>query len=171
MERTPRISLIAALANNRVIGKDNRLLWHLPADLRRFKQLTLHKPIVMGRKTWESLPGLLPQRTHIVISRNPDYRAPGCTLTPSPEAAIRAAGAVPEIMVVGGAAIYRHMLPLADRMYLTLVHQSVAGDARFPQWDPAQWRETGREDFPADDKNPYSFSFVTLERRRDGGRL
>ena len=124
-----------------------------------------------GRKTWESLPGLLPQRTHIVISRNPDYRAPGCTLTPSPEAAIRAAGAVPEIMVVGGAAIYRHMLPLADRMYLTLVHQSVAGDARFPQWDPAQWRETGREDFPADDKNPYSFSFVTLERRRDGGRL
>ena len=171
MERTPRISLIAALADNRVIGKDNRLLWHLPADLRRFKQLTLHKPIVMGRKTWESLPGLLPQRTHIVISRNPDYRAPGCTLTPSPEAAIRAAGAVPEIMVVGGAAIYRHMLPLADRMYLTLVHQSVAGDARFPQWDPAQWRETGREDFPADDKNPYSFSFVTLERRRDGGRL
>lgn len=168
MERTPRISLIAALANNRVIGKDNRLLWHLPADLRRFKQLTLHKPIVMGRKTWESLPGLLPQRTHIVISRNPDYRAPGCTLTPSPEAAIRAAGAVPEIMVVGGAAIYRHMLPLANRMYLTLVHQSVAGDARFPQWDPAQWRETGREDFPADDKNPYSFSFVTLERRRDG---
>ena len=168
MERTPRISLIAALADNRVIGKDNRLLWHLPADLQHFKQLTLHKPIVMGRKTWESLPGLLPQRTHIVISRNPDYRAPGCILTPSPEAAIRAAGAVPEIMVVGGAAIYRHMLPLADRLYLTLVHESFAGNARFPQWDPAQWRETGREDFPADDKNPYSFSFVTLERRRDG---
>jgi dihydrofolate reductase len=171
MERTPRISLIAALADNRVIGKDNRLLWHLPADLQHFKQLTLHKPIVMGRKTWESLPGLLPQRTHIVISRNPDYRAPGCILAPSPKAAIRAAGAVPEIMVVGGAAIYRHMLPLADRLYLTLVHESFAGNARFPQWDPTQWRETGREDFPADDKNPYSFSFVTLERRRDGGRL
>ena len=171
MERTPRISLIAALADNRVIGKDNRLLWHLPADLQHFKQLTLHKPIVMGRKTWESLPGLLPQRAHIVISRNPDYRAPGCILAPSPKAAIRAAGAVPEIMVVGGAAIYRHMLPLADRLYLTLVHESFPGNARFPQWDPAQWRETGREDFPADDKNPYSFSFVTLERRRDGGRL
>jgi dihydrofolate reductase len=171
MERTPRISLIAALADNRVIGKDNRLLWHLPADLQHFKQLTLHKPIVMGRKTWESLPGLLPQRTHIIISRNPDYRAPGCILAPSPKAAIRAAGAVPEIMVVGGAAIYRHMLPLADRLYLTLVHESFAGNARFPQWDPTQWRETGREDFPADDKNPYSFSFVTLERRRDGGRL
>ena len=171
MERTPIISLIAALADNRVIGKDNRLLWHLPADLQHFKQLTLHKPIVMGRKTWESLPGLLPQRAHIVISRNPDYRAPGCILAPSPKTAIRAAGAVPEIMVVGGAAIYRHMLPLADRLYLTLVHESFAGDARFPQWDPAQWRETGREDFPADDKNPYSFSFVTLERRRDRGRL
>ena len=168
MERAPIISLIAALADNRVIGKDNRLLWHLPADLQHFKRLTLNKPIVMGRKTWESLPGLLPQRTHIVISRNPGYRAPGCILAPTPEAAIRAAGAVPEIMVVGGAAIYRCMLPLAERMYLTLVHQSFAGDARFPRWDPEQWRESGREDFPADSKNPCSFSFLTLERRRDG---
>ncbi len=168
MERTPVISLIAALADNRVIGRDNRLLWHLPADLRHFKQLTLHKAIVMGRKTWESLPGLLPQRTHIVISRNPDYDAPGCILAPSPAAAIRAAGAVPEIMVVGGAAIYHHMLPLAGCMYLTLVHQSFRGDAWFPEWDPAQWRETGREDFPADKNNPYRFSFVTLARRRNG---
>ncbi len=168
MERTPVISLIAALADNRVIGRDNHLLWHLPTDLRHFKQLTLHKAIVMGRKTWESLPGLLPQRTHIVISRNPDYNAPGCILVPSPEAAIQAAGAVPEIMVMGGAAIYRYMLPLADFMYLTLVHQSFRGDARFPEWDPAQWRETGREDFPADENNPYRFSFVTLARRRNG---
>ncbi len=171
MERTPRISLIAALGNNRVIGKDNRLLWHLPADLRHFKQLTLHKPIVMGRKTWESLPGLLPQRTHIVISQNLDYRAPGCIPASSPETAIRAAGAVREVMVVGGAAIYRYMLPLADRMYLTLVHQSFAGDARFPRWDPMQWCETGREDFSADEKNAYNFSFVTLERRWDGGQV
>ena len=165
MERHPLISLIAALADNRVIGKDNRLLWHLPADLQHFKMLTLDKPIVMGRKTWESLPGLLPRRTHIVISRNPDYRAEGCILVPSPEAAIRAAGAVPEVVVVGGEAIYRHLLPQADRMYLTLVHHTFEGDARFPQWDPAQWRESEREEFPADEKNPYDFSFVTLERR------
>lgn len=171
MERPPVITLIAAMADNRVIGKGNRLLWHLPADLRHFKQLTLGKPMVMGRRTWESLPGLLPRRPHIVISRNPDYRAPGCIVVHSPEAAIRAAGAVSEIMVVGGAAVYRCMLPLAARMYLTLVHRSFSGDARFPEWDSAQWRETEREDCPADEKNPYRFSFVTLERRRDGVRV
>ena len=166
MKPAPIISLIAALADNRVIGKDNRLLWHLPADLQHFKRLTLHKPIVMGRKTWESLPGLLPHRTHIVISRNPDYRAEGCILVSSPEAAIQAAGAVPEIMVVGGQAVYRHLLPLADRMYLTLVHHAFDGDVHFPRWDPTHWRESEREEFSADPRHPYSFSFVTLERVR-----
>ena len=164
MTPAPIISLIAALADNRVIGKDNRLLWHLPADLQHFKRLTLHKPIVMGRKTWESLPGLLPHRTHIVISRNPDYRAEGCILVSSPEAAIQAAGAVPEIMVVGGEAVYRHFLPQADRMYLTLVHHAFDGDAHFPRWDPAHWRESEREELSAGPGHPYSFSFVTLER-------
>ena len=153
MECAPLISLIAALADNRVIGRDNRLPWHLPADLKHFKRLTLNKPIVMGRRTWESLPGLLPQRTHIVISANPEYRAEGCI------------GAVPEIMVVGGANIYRQMLPLAGRMYLTLVNNRFEGDTYFPDWDPAQWRESEREDFSADDRNPYSYSFVTLERQ------
>ena len=164
MTPAPRISLIAALADNRVIGKDNHLLWHLPADLQHFKRLTLYKPIVMGRKTWESLPGILPHRIHIVISRNPDYRAEGCLLVTSPEAAVQAAGAVPEIMVVGGESVYRHFMPLADRMYLTLVHSTFEGDAHFPRWDPAQWRESGREEFSADPKHPCSVSFVTLER-------
>ena len=166
MEQSPVIALIAALADNRVIGRHNRLPWHLPADLRHFKQLTLDKPIIMGRNTWESLPGLLPRRAHIVISRDPEYRAEGCILVTSPDAAIEAAGDVPEIMVVGGATIYRQMLSMAQRMYLTLVHGSFEGDALFPEWNPVEWSEIGREDFSADDDNRYSFSFVTLERRR-----
>jgi dihydrofolate reductase len=166
MEHTPVIALIAALADNRVIGRHNRLPWHLPADLRHFKQLTLDKPIIMGRNTWESLPGLLPRRSHIVISRDPAYRAEGCILVTTPDAAIEAAGDVAEIMVVGGATIYRQMLSRARRMYLTLVHGYFEGDALFPAWSPAEWSETEREDFSADDDNRYSFSFVTLERQR-----
>lgn len=166
MAHTPVIALIAALADNRVIGRHNRLPWHLPADLRHFKQLTLDKPIVMGRNTWESLPGLLPRRTHIVISRDPAYQAGGCILVTSPDAAIEAAGDVAEIMVVGGATIYRQMLSMAQRMYLTLVHASFEGDVFFPEWNPLEWPETGREDFSSDDNNRYSFSFVSLERRR-----
>jgi len=160
----PIISLIAALADNRVIGRDYRLPWHLPADLQHFKRITLHKPIIMGRRTWESLPGLLPKRTHIVITRNPDYRAPGCLLADSPQAALRAAGRVAEIMVVGGADLYRIMLPLAQRMYLTLVHGDFLGDVRFPEWDPQAWQERSREDHAADARNPVDYSFVVLER-------
>lgn len=164
MNQRPRISLIAALASNRAIGKDNRLLWRLPADLQHFKRLTLNKPILMGRKTWESLPGLLPERVHIVLSRDVDYRADGCILVNSMEDGIAAAGAVPELMVVGGAAIYQRFLPLADRMYLTLVDGEFEADAYFPEWNPDEWRESGRETRPADDKNPLDVSFVTLER-------
>jgi len=164
MEPIPIITLIAALADNRVIGRDNRLPWHLPADLQHFKRLTLHKPILMGRRTWESLSGLLPQRTHIVITRNPHYCAPGCLLADSPQAALRAAGRVAEIMVVGGAALYRAMLPLARRMHLTLVHGEFLGDTLFPEWDPREWQERTREDHAPDARNPVGYSFVTLER-------
>jgi dihydrofolate reductase len=164
MSHRPLISLIAALAENGVIGRDQRLPWHLPADLRRFKQLTMNKPILMGRSTWESLPRLLPGRIHIVITENRAYRADGCILAESPEAAIAAAGDAPEIMVVGGAAIYRLMLPIARRMYLTLVHAEPEGDTFFPEWDPGQWRETSREDFPPDERHPYPYSFLVLER-------
>jgi len=160
----PRISLIAAMTEDRVIGHQNRLPWHLPADLAHFKRLTLRKPILMGRRTWESLPGLLPGRTHIVISRDPDYRAEGALVVPSPRAAIAAAAGADELMVVGGETIYRAMLPLADRMYLTLIAARIEGDAYFPEWAPAAWRETAHETRPRDERNPYDLCFLTLDR-------
>jgi dihydrofolate reductase len=159
----PRIVLVAALAENRVIGRDGRLPWHLPADLRHFRQLTLDRPILMGRRTWESLPGPLPRRRHIVVTGNPEYRASGCQLVATPEAGVAAADA-PEVMVVGGAALYQALLPQAWRMYLTLVHGQVPGDTFFPAWDPAEWRELSRERHPADARHEFAYSFIALER-------
>ena len=162
--RQPLVSIVAAMSKNRVIGHRNRLPWHLPADLAHLKGLTLNKPIVMGRRTWESLPGLLPQRIHIVVTRNPSYRAQGCILVGSPAEAIAAAGSAPELMVVGGAGIYRDMLPLARRMYLTLVATTLEGDAFFPDWDRACWHEITRQERRRDERNRYDLAFVTLER-------
>ncbi len=160
----PLISLIAAVAENRAIGIDNRMPWHLPADLRHFKALTVGKPIIMGRRTWESLPGLLPDRPHIVVTRKPDYRAEGCRVVHSVDAALAAAGDAPEVMVVGGAELYSALLPRADRLYLTQVETTVAGDAFFPDYDPAQWRVTAQERHAADARNPFAYRFLTLER-------
>jgi len=164
--RTPLISIIAALSENGVIGRNNRLPWHLPADLAHFKALTLGKPIVMGRRTWESLPGLLPERTHIVVTRDRSYRAEGCILVASPEEAIAAARDAAEIMVVGGAGLYRVMLPLAGRMYLTRVAARVEGDVSFPDLDPSCWREVAREERRCDERNRHDLTFLTLERIR-----
>ncbi|RDH89153.1 MAG: type 3 dihydrofolate reductase [endosymbiont of Seepiophila jonesi] len=161
---SPTISLIWAMAENRVIGRNNQLPWHLSADLQHFKRLTLGKPIVMGRKTWESLPGLLPKRQHIVVTGNRGYRAEGALVVHSIDEAVAAAGDVQEIMIVGGGAFYAQMLPRADRLYLTLVHTEVEGDAWFPEFDLSAWREVGREDFSADKKNRFAYSFITLER-------
>lgn len=160
----PNLSLIAALADNRVIGRDNRLPWRLPADLQHFKRLTLGKPILMGRRTWESLPGLLPQRRHLVITRNPDYRADGAEVLHSLEAALAACADVPELMVVGGANLYAQALPLAARMYLTEVHTEPEGDAFFPAFDRSQWRETARVEGVCDARNTIPHSFVTYQR-------
>lgn len=160
----PTISLIAALSDNQVIGHDNRLPWHLPADLQHFKSLTLDKPIIMGRRTWESLPGLLPRRRHILLTGDRYYRATGCILVHSIEQALEAAGDAPEVMVIGGQTLYEQMLPLADRLYLTRVHTVVPGDVFFPGFDTAEWREVAREDHPADARNPFDYSFITLER-------
>lgn len=162
--RQPLVSIVAAMSENRVIGRGNRLPWHLPADLAHFKRLTLNKPIVMGRRTWESLPGLLPQRTHIVVTRDVSYTARGCILAGSPQEAILAAGVAPEVMVVGGAGIYRDMLPLAGRMCLTLVAAVMEGDIFFPDWDPDCWREVAREERQHDERNHYDLTFLTLER-------
>ena len=152
------------MARNRVIGNANSLPWHLPADLKHFKAMTLGKPIIMGRKTWESLPGKLPGRTHIIVTSNPDYVADGCVVVHSLQQAIEAAGDVPEVMIVGGAMLYAQALQLADRIYLTLVETEVEGDTLFPEYDSEQWCEIAREDHSSDDKNPFAYSFVTLSR-------
>jgi len=160
-----KISLVVAMAVNRVIGNNNTLPWHLPADLRHFRQLTTGKPILMGRKTHESIGRPLPERTNIVVTRDPSYAAPGCMVAHSVEAALEAAAGHDEVMVIGGAEFYRQLLPRADRIYLTLVHQAFEGDVFFPALDDAEWRETGRSDFDADDANPVKYSFIQLERR------
>jgi dihydrofolate reductase len=159
-----QISIIVAMAENRVIGRNNDLPWRLSADLRHFKALTVGKPIIMGRKTWESLPGLLPDRTHIIVTSDPDYRAEGCRVVHTLEEAVRAAGDVPEVMVIGGAMLYGEAIPRAARIYLTEVHAEVEGDVLFPEFRRSDWRELERERFPADEKNPLPFSFVVLER-------
>ncbi len=155
--------LIAARADNGVIGRDNALPWRIPADLRRFKALTMGKPMIMGRKTFASLPGLLPGRRHIVLTRDNGWTAPGAERAGSIGEALRLASEASEIAVIGGAEIYALFLPLADRIELTEVHGEFAGDAFMPPLD-AEWRESLREDHPALGDVP-AHSFVTLERK------
>jgi len=164
-----RISLIAAMDRNRVIGRDGRIPWRLPADFAFFKRTTLGKPVIMGRKTWESLPVRpLPGRRNIVLSRDADYNAPGGVVVGTVEAALREAGTAPEIMVIGGAQLYRLFWDWADRIYLTHVDASVTGDASFPEIDRDEWRIVARQFHPADEKNAYDFEIVTYERLKDG---
>lgn len=170
MERVarPAISFVVARADNGVIGRDNALPWHLPADLRHFKRLTVGKPVVMGRKTFDSIGKPLPGRHNIVLTRDPAWRAEGVTVVANLAEAIAAAGLDPktraeEVMIIGGAAVYAEALPIATRVYLTEVHDAPAGDTTLPPLDPARWRETAREDHPAEEGRP-AYSFVTLER-------
>jgi dihydrofolate reductase len=166
-----QIALIAAVANNGVVGRDNQLPWHLPGDLPYFRRITMGKPVVMGRKTWDSIGRPLPGRTNIVISRQPDLELEGARVVDTVEAALALAEAVAEIdgvtelMVIGGAQIYALALPLAQRLYLTEVHAEVTGDARFPDWERSQWLEISRDRHSARDSNPYDYSFVVYERR------
>jgi dihydrofolate reductase len=159
-----RIALIAALAENRVIGRANRLPWRLPADLRRFKSLTMGKPVIMGRKTYESIGKPLPGRSNIVVTRDPDYRAQGCQVVHSLEQALEAGAGHAEVMVIGGAELYRQALGRAQRMYLTLIRAEVDGDTLFPDIEPQQWRELERESHCADENNQYDYDFVILQR-------
>ncbi len=158
------LSFVVAMADNRVIGRAGGLPWHLRADLRYFKRITMGKPIIMGRRTHESIGRPLPGRHNIVISRNPAYQAPGCTVVDSTDAALTTAGAAEEIMIIGGGSLYRETLPRASRLYLTEVHASPEGDVTFPELDPAEWREVSRESHPADAANDHPYSFVVLER-------
>lgn len=164
MEPLSNLSIIAALSDNRVIGRDNQLPWRMPADLAHFKRLTMGRPIIMGRRTWESLPGLLPHRTHIVLTRDRHYVAEGGFVVHSIEEALGFAGDAEELMVIGGANLYEQTLPLASRMYLTLIHEQVDGDTRFPDYPEMDWREVSRESHVPDDRNPHAYSFVELER-------
>jgi dihydrofolate reductase len=160
------ISLIVAASENNVIGVRGELPWRLPADLRRFKAITMGKPIVMGRLTWESIGRALPGRHNIVISRQEGFVAQDCTAVRSPEAAIEAAGDVPEVMVIGGGHIYAAFLPRAGRVYLTRVHQEIKGDAFFPALDAAEWTTVASEPCEADESAVPACTFLTLERRR-----
>ncbi|MCF5879257.1 type 3 dihydrofolate reductase [Aeromonas veronii] len=162
-----KISMIAAMAHDRVIGKDNQMPWHLPADLAHFKRVTLGKPVLMGRKTFESIGRPLPGRRNLVISRNTDYQAEGIEVVGSVEAALAllAGSSVEELMVIGGGHLYAEMLPSADCLYLTRIDLAVEGDTRFPAFDDGQWQRVDCESHPADEKNPHPYSFETWQRR------
>lgn len=157
--------MIAAMADDRVIGINNSLPWKLPNDMKWFRQQTMGKPIVMGRKTFESFGAKpLPGRTNIIITRDQNYKADNCVVVHSIDEAIQAAGDVEEVMIIGGASFYEQMLPRADRLYITLVHCKVDGDAWFPEWDENEWQQAERIDHEADEKNPHAHSFLILER-------
>ena len=158
--------MIAAMADDRVIGINNSLPWKLPNDMKWFRQNTLGKPIVMGRKTFESFGAKpLPGRTNIIITRDKNYTADECIIVHSIDEAIQAAGDVEEIMIIGGASFYEQMLPKADRLYITFVHTKVEGDAWFPEWNQNEWQQVERIDHEADEKNPHAHSFVILQRK------
>jgi dihydrofolate reductase len=161
---TPRLSLIAAMAANRVIGVNNTLPWRLPADLAHFKTLTMGHHMIMGRKTYESLGKPLPGRTSVIVTRDAGFSAPGCVVTYSLDEAVAACEGDTEAFFIGGAELYRQALELADRIYLTEVRVEVAGDAWFPEFDRALWCETSRTICRADERNPHDYDFVVLER-------
>src|SRR3989344_3873209 len=174
------ISIIAALAENRVIGVNNTLPWRLPNDLKHFRRLTTGHAIILGRKNYESIGKPLPERTNIVITRNRDFHADGCLIAHSLDEALALASATapgvalpppslaskndPEIFVIGGAEIYRAALARTNRLYLTRVHATIAGDTHFPEFDETEWREISRERHKRDERHAYAYSFVVLER-------
>ena len=163
---SPALAIVVAAAENNVIGSGNRLPWRLPDDLKRFKALTLGKPVVMGRRTWESIGRPLPGRANIVVSRQPGLRIEGCTVVDSLTQALAAAAGHPEVMVIGGAEIYRQALASTTTVHLTRVHASVAGDVYFPELPAQEWAQADVQFHPADERHEYAFSFVTLQRIR-----
>jgi dihydrofolate reductase len=160
----PLVSLIVAMAQNGVIGRDNALPWRLPEDLKRFKAFTLGKTLLMGRKTYESIGRPLPGRANLVLTRDSGWQAPGIVVVHSVEEAL-AGAAGSELVAIGGAEIYRLVLPFARRIYLTHVHADVPGDTYFPDFDPTQWADVECRAHPADEDHAYPMTFVTLERR------
>ncbi|WP_299004967.1 type 3 dihydrofolate reductase [uncultured Shewanella sp.] len=158
-----KIAMIAAMANNRVIGKDNQMPWHLPEDLRHFKAITMNKPIVMGRKTFESIGRPLPGRHNIVITRQTDFTATGITVVDSIEAAIESAKECDELMIIGGGQLYSAVLPKADSLYLTEINLEVEGDTFFPHWDDGSWVEVSR--INEKNSNGLEYSFINMVKK------
>lgn len=157
------ISFVVAAAENGVIGRNNALPWRLPADLKQFKEITLGKPVLMGRKTWDSIGRPLPGRHNIVVSRTPGLTIEGCTVVATIDEALHLTHDVPELMVIGGAEIFKLLLPRAERVYLTRVHAAVPGDVYLPDLGQG-WIERSRKDHQADERNEFACSFVVLER-------
>jgi dihydrofolate reductase len=159
-----KVSIIAALADNGVIGRDGALPWHLPDDLRRFKSLTMGRPVLMGRRTFASIGHALPGRRNLVATRSPQLLPAGVDAVADLPAALKICGPVPELCVIGGADIYRQALPLATHLELTRVHARIEGDVYFPAFDAARWREVARIEHPADDRHAWPMTYQTLER-------
>ena len=160
-----RINVVVALDRLGTIGREGALPWRLPADLRRFREITLGHPIIMGRRTHESIGRPLPDRLNIVLTTDPEFRAPGCVVVPSLDAALAVCSEVDEVMVVGGARVYAASLPLASRLFLTEVDAATPGDVRFPAFAREEWVEVSRTSQAADEKNEFAYDFVVLERR------
>jgi dihydrofolate reductase len=160
------ITLIVAVADSNVIGWNNTLPWHLPDDLRHFKRQTLGKPVLMGRKTCDSLGKPLPGRKNIVLTRDPNYHRDGVTVVHGIDAALQAAGDAPEVMVIGGAELFRALQPRAGRVYLTRVHGSIVGDVFWPPLDPRDWQLTASESQPVDERHAYAMTFEVWDKRQ-----
>ncbi|MDP3778719.1 MAG: dihydrofolate reductase [bacterium] len=161
------ISLIAAMGRNRVIGNSGDIPWmgNVPADLKYFRDVTRGKPVIMGRKTFISIGHALPDRINIVMTRDAALEAPGCMIALSREEAIRMADDADEVMVIGGEGVFKEFLPVANRIYLTLIDVALQGDTFFPELDPAVWQEVSREEHQSDEKNLYAYTFLTLEKK------
>jgi dihydrofolate reductase len=159
-----KVSLIVAMAKNRVIGVNNRIPWHLPSELKLFKSLTMGHHIVMGRKTYESINRLLPSRTTVIVTRQRDYNVPGAIVAHSIAEALDACCGDAEIFVIGGADLFRETLPIADRLYLTVVDAAPEGDTFMPEFDMSEWRETSAEGFAPDEKHAHGYRFVIYDR-------
>jgi dihydrofolate reductase len=163
LEKT--VSLIVAVADNGVIGRDNALPWHLPEDLKRFKRITMGKPIVMGRKTYESIGRPLPGRHNIVVTRDANYRREGVTVVHSVAAALESVDGAQEVVVIGGADLFRQFLPRAQRVHLTRVHADVPGDIHWAPLDGTRWHRTAAEEHPADERHAHAMTFELWEKR------
>lgn len=157
------VSIVVAIAENNAIGKDNKLLWHLPKDLKHFKEITTGGTVIMGRKTYDSVGRPLPNRRNIIITRQ-QIEIPGCEVVNSIGAALDLCRDEAEVFIVGGAEVYKQVMPLTDRIFLTIVHKNFEADTYFPEIKKDTWKETERKDYEPDEKNPLPYSFITLER-------